>query len=242
MRLPQLLQDPDDARALAVLRRYYGTGGAPEIFTGARFDAWDSTGTRAADRDRFTADDLVAVTFLSVNVSAPAAIRLLDTQAQTFSRLLSALGPDKDLANESSPWPDDWAGWQEAAPPPHLRLGRRRRHRVRSIVARAPAAATPGRRGSRRRVGPASLRRGGLDEGQIRLDGCVRLCKRGLCSTDGRGAPLPAVCESECDDRKLADSPHPADRRSNSLEHDVVQADAAFESGLKPGRDHSLRC
>ena len=113
MKLPRLLQDPNDEHALAALRRYYGTGDGTETFTGARFDTWDSTGTRAADHDRFTADDLVAVTFLSVNVSAPAAIRLLDTQAQEFSELLSAVGPDKDLAEgPSRPWPDDWAGWR----------------------------------------------------------------------------------------------------------------------------------
>jgi hypothetical protein len=107
-----MLQDSDDARALVALRRYYGTGGGTETFTGARFDTWDSTGTRPADRDRFTADDLVAVTFLSVSVSAAAAICLLDTQRPNFSSLLSALGTDRDLADEKDPWSDTWAGWQ----------------------------------------------------------------------------------------------------------------------------------
>ena len=111
MRLPQMLQDPDDRRALDALRRYYGTHGMTSQFTGARFDTWDSNGTRWADRDRFTADDLVAVSLLSVNVSASAAILLLGPQTHTFSDLLDALGDDRDLAEELRPWPDDWEGW-----------------------------------------------------------------------------------------------------------------------------------
>lgn len=111
MRLPKMLQDPDDRRALAVLRQYYGTRGQTGKFTGARFDTWDTTGTRWADRDRFTADDIVAVSLLSVNVSAPAAILLLGSQADAFNDLLTELGDDRDLSEEHEPWSDDWVGW-----------------------------------------------------------------------------------------------------------------------------------
>lgn len=113
MRLPRLLQDPSDDPARDVLHRYYGTGrhrGA-NPFTGARFDTWDSTGNRSSDHDRFTADDLVAVTMLSVDVTAGAAIELLDTKAAVFSQLLEDLGPDRDLALEKEAWSDDWEGW-----------------------------------------------------------------------------------------------------------------------------------
>ncbi|MGF9757632.1 DUF6308 family protein [Microvirga sp. 0TCS3.31] len=113
MRLPKALQDPDDGRALAALVNYYGEVPAEPSsrYTGARFDTWDSTGTRLADQHKFTADDLVAVTFLSVNVPAAAAVRLLDVEAAKFSELLEALGEDRDLADEREPWADDWAGW-----------------------------------------------------------------------------------------------------------------------------------
>lgn len=111
MRLPQMLQDPDDRLALAALRRYYGTDGISGQFTGARFDTWDSTGTRWADCNKFTADDLVAVSLLSVSVSAAAAILLLGSEANVFNDLLGELGDDRDLAEEHEPWPDDWAGW-----------------------------------------------------------------------------------------------------------------------------------
>lgn len=114
MRLPELLQDSDDRRARAVLSRYYGTGmyTHPSPFTGSRFDSWDSSRTRCADRHRFTADDLVAVTFLSVDVPARAAIQLLDSRAHTFRELLEQLGEDRDLVEESDAWGNDWAGWR----------------------------------------------------------------------------------------------------------------------------------
>ena len=47
--------------------------GDPGYFTGAAFDGWDRNGSRTEDADRFTADDLVAVTFLSVRVKATGA-------------------------------------------------------------------------------------------------------------------------------------------------------------------------
>jgi hypothetical protein len=111
MRLPESLQDPDDSRALAALVRYYGDdGGRASRYTGARFDTWDSTGTRVADQDTFTADDLVAVSFLSVDVPAAAAIQLLDTMADEFSGLLEELGSDQDLVSVTEPWDETWAG------------------------------------------------------------------------------------------------------------------------------------
>lgn len=100
--LPQALSTPDDQPALTLLRRYYF--GDPETgaraAVGAAFDGWDSTGTRVADADRFTADDLVAVTFLSVNVPATAAVALLRDRAAEFNGLLTELGQDRDLVGE----------------------------------------------------------------------------------------------------------------------------------------------
>jgi len=142
MRLPQLLQSPDDPRAVAALCRYYGTHGYSDSFTGARFDSWDSTGSRSADRDRFTADDLVAVTFLSVNVPAQAAILLLDSKADRFSELLTDLGDDRDLVGEKAPLDIGGAGsavWTElmslpgVGPTTASKLLARKRPRLRPI-------------------------------------------------------------------------------------------------------------
>ncbi|MBW0090221.1 hypothetical protein I4I73_15640 [Pseudonocardia sp. KRD-184] len=110
--LPESLQSSDDDAALALLTRYYGRPFAgPGSAVGAAFDHWDSTGTRVQDVDRFTADDLVAVTFLSVDVSATAARALLRERADEFAALLADVGQDRDLVDEVDPLADDWAGW-----------------------------------------------------------------------------------------------------------------------------------
>jgi len=110
--LPLALADPDDESALKLLRRYYGHPlWGPDAAIGASFDFWDSTGTRAQDVNRFTADDLVSVTFLSVNVPPTAARTLLTDKANQLSELLQALGPDRDLADEDEPLTHDCAGW-----------------------------------------------------------------------------------------------------------------------------------
>ena len=104
---------------METLQCYFGQGdhrthadkeGRPFSFSGARFDTWDSTGSRSADVDRFTADDVVAVSMLAVDVPGDAAIRLLDTESDEFTSLLKELGPDRDLVTEAEPWNHDWVG------------------------------------------------------------------------------------------------------------------------------------
>ena len=111
MTLPRALQDPDDTAALRLLHRYYGGEGVTTPHGGAAFDTWDSTGTRARDADRFTADDVIAVTFLSVTVPPTAARRLLVDDTEQFTQLLRDLGPDRDLVDLDTPLVDDWVGW-----------------------------------------------------------------------------------------------------------------------------------
>jgi len=62
MRLPDALTQDTDERALALLADYYGAPPGSGQRSGAAFDTWDSTGTRQRHLDRFTADDLVAIT------------------------------------------------------------------------------------------------------------------------------------------------------------------------------------
>ncbi len=113
MKLPSLVDVDRRADALRVLSCYYGLNGhEAHRYVGARFDTWDSAGTRDSSHNRFTADDLVAVSFLSVNVSPLAAEALLDTRADEFAELLEELGPDCDLVEQRTPWPDDWVGWR----------------------------------------------------------------------------------------------------------------------------------
>ena len=110
---PDALATNGDTAALGLLEVYFGTPYcSPSAYGGAHFDQWDSLGTRDADADRFTADDLVAVTFLSVNVSPPAARAILRDRAGELAGLLREVGEDKDLADEPEQHPDEWAGWR----------------------------------------------------------------------------------------------------------------------------------
>jgi hypothetical protein len=153
--LPEAFAGIDDGRALDLLRRYYGPGfGEPGFYTGSLFDVWDSTGTRAQDVDRFTADDLVAVGLLSVDVDPRAAIQLLSTRAGEFAALLAAVGPDRDLADENAVHDQDWVGWrlqQElqdlpgTGPTTASKLFARKRPRLRPIWDSVVAQVTGGR-------------------------------------------------------------------------------------------------
>lgn len=75
-RLHRLL---DDDATVRDLRRYFDDRPAAGIpYTGRRFEALAGGGDRAETANRITADDLVAVTTLSVSVPAETAIQLLD--------------------------------------------------------------------------------------------------------------------------------------------------------------------
>lgn len=114
IRLPKLLRAGDDDAAVDVLQEYFRrpwikTG---RLRSGALWDEWDSAGTRGRDADVFTADDLVAVTFLSVAVSPDGADILLRERRDEFAELLRAVGPDRDLVDEAGELTPDWPAWQ----------------------------------------------------------------------------------------------------------------------------------
>ncbi|MFJ6099306.1 DUF6308 family protein [Williamsia muralis] len=87
-------------QAAALLRRYFRIGdeGQP-IFTGAMFERFDGGGDAPHVVDRFTAADLVAVSMLSVDVPAAAALRILDPGQHHVNDVLAALPHDLDLVN-----------------------------------------------------------------------------------------------------------------------------------------------
>ena len=114
IRLPGVLRDGDDAGAIDVLQEYFTrpfvkTG---HIRTGARWDSWDPSGRREADVDTFTADDLVAITLLSVQVPAQGAWIMLGEASSELNRLLAAVGPDRDLVDESDTMTPESPVWQ----------------------------------------------------------------------------------------------------------------------------------
>ena len=103
IRLPKVLASGDDDAAVDVLLEYFRrpwvkTG---RLRSGALWDEWDPSGARQRDADAFTADDLVAVTLLSVAVSADGADILLRERRDEFAELLRAVGPDRDLVDEA---------------------------------------------------------------------------------------------------------------------------------------------
>lgn len=76
-----LLAVLDDPRSVTDLRTYFSAGmrqGATPPFTGSRFDRLAGGGDRPETCNAITADDLVAVEMLSVQVPPPAALHLLE--------------------------------------------------------------------------------------------------------------------------------------------------------------------
>jgi hypothetical protein len=114
-RLPKALQSSDDGVAVHLLQRYYRQApGTPlgVAYSGARFDHWDSCGSREASVNKFTSDDLVAVTFLGVDVPPKAAWELLCGRPAEFNGLLAEV-PELELADvDPSEINPHWAAWR----------------------------------------------------------------------------------------------------------------------------------
>lgn len=128
MRIPVALEEPIHAEGMAVkyLKNYYAARqkpGAEEYptffkdqnyswYTGAFFDRWPEEGPDPHP-DRFTADDLVSVGFLSVPIDQHAAVQMLHFQAEKFCRMLGEIDTDLDLADvEGSEIHKNWPAWR----------------------------------------------------------------------------------------------------------------------------------
>jgi hypothetical protein len=101
--VPDFFADPEDPDrrvwAATVLQTYFHDrmdDGDP-LYTGAAFDRLAGGGAAPEVADRFTADDLIAVTKLSVSVDPRAALRMLETEAGDLSALLTDIPVDLDL-------------------------------------------------------------------------------------------------------------------------------------------------
>ncbi|PHV66619.1 hypothetical protein CSW57_09955 [Williamsia muralis] len=98
--IPEVLHGQHSDQAAALLRRYFdiGTEGQPN-FTGSMFERFDGGGDAPHVVDRFTAADMVAVSMLSVDVPAAAALRILHPGQHHLNDVLAALPHDLDLVN-----------------------------------------------------------------------------------------------------------------------------------------------
>lgn len=104
-RLAHLLSPARSDEAVRVLQRYF----TPGRFTGAHFERFAGGGDRPSAADEFTADDLVAVTMLSVSVEGNAALEVLEHRRNRLRDLLRRIPTDVALADlPPDALGDDW--------------------------------------------------------------------------------------------------------------------------------------
>jgi len=98
LRVPDVLHER--IRAAEMVRMYFEgqCEGVPR-YTGSLFNELAGGGDRPDVANRFTSDDIVAVSLLSVNVSARAAIQILGRGADLLASLLAEIPTDVDLAD-----------------------------------------------------------------------------------------------------------------------------------------------
>lgn len=99
--MPEVLDVKHSVQAIELLRRYFCTlnaEGRPR-YTGSMFERFDGGGDAPEVANHFTAADLVAVSMLSVDVPAAAALRILDPGQCHLNDVLATLPHDLDLVN-----------------------------------------------------------------------------------------------------------------------------------------------
>jgi hypothetical protein len=97
-RLHTLLQPGSEDQAAEVLRCYF-TPRPVGRFTGAHFERLGGGGDRPEIADEFTAEDLIAVSMLSVSVVGDAALEILTTRQRRLHELLRVIPTDVALAD-----------------------------------------------------------------------------------------------------------------------------------------------
>lgn len=103
MALPKILTEGNEEEAARLLAAYYRrTANNLPAYTGSYFNSWAGGGDSGENRDTITADDLIAVSFLSVKIPGDAAIRFLDTHKDRITCLLEQIPSDRNLGDVSS--------------------------------------------------------------------------------------------------------------------------------------------
>lgn len=113
LNLPRALTDDNHDDAVRELRKYFGLEPNTRPFTGASFERLGGGGDRGEVRDVITTEDLVAVTMLSVEVPASAALQILGPDGREISDLLSQIPTALDLVKvDPELINEDWPGWR----------------------------------------------------------------------------------------------------------------------------------
>lgn len=102
MALPTILTEGNEEEAARLVAAYYRrTADGLPAYTGSYFNSWSGGGDSGENRDAITADDLIAVSFLSVKIPGEAAIGFLDTHKDKISSLLMDIPGDRALSEVS---------------------------------------------------------------------------------------------------------------------------------------------
>jgi len=107
-RLASYLQPANTQAAAEVVRRYF-TPRPTGTFTGAHFERLGGGGDRPAIANEFTAEDLIAVSMLSVRVVGNAALELLEHRRSRLHELLRLIPTDLTLgAVDGTEFTPEW--------------------------------------------------------------------------------------------------------------------------------------
>lgn len=109
--LPAVLDANKEKAAVQMLTSYFLSRSRSDprrpLYTGSMFERLGGGGDRPAVADMFTAEDIVAVSTLSVNIPAQASIRILGADGPRLSMLLRAIPADADLVDAGAQLIDD---------------------------------------------------------------------------------------------------------------------------------------
>lgn len=100
MAIPNILDEDHIDTAAKLLGTYYRrTPAGLPAYTGSMYNCWGGREDAPREVNRVTPDDLIAVSFLSVDVPGEAAFGILETQAELISDLLAQIPADLDMAD-----------------------------------------------------------------------------------------------------------------------------------------------
>lgn len=113
MNIPEPLQSDDLTEAISLVGAYYAArfddfptrSDNPPYFSGAFFDDCSPDPT---NDNVFTVPDVAALPMLSIPLRRFRTAEVLYYRREQLSELLAEIGPDRELAKEPGPLPDDW--------------------------------------------------------------------------------------------------------------------------------------
>jgi hypothetical protein len=111
--LPLGLTEDGRSDAIARLRAYFRSVTPTSGFAGSRFERLGGGGDRPSVAYEFTAEDILALTMLSIDVPPLTTLQILGPQRATLSALLRLIRTDVDFVDvEPAEIGPDWAPWR----------------------------------------------------------------------------------------------------------------------------------